>query len=102
MWVVLQLYCDRALAAAAGRRAYCAGTGAGQVSGADVVAGAGLIDKLNQIITKLNNGQTAQACLQLTAFINQVNGLISDKTLSPAIGQSLITAANNIKANVGC
>jgi hypothetical protein len=63
--------------------------------------GAGLTDKLNEVITKLNNGQTGPACLELNAFINQVNGFINGGTLS-ANGQSLITAANNIKTKIGC
>ena len=64
--------------------------------------GAGLIAKLNGVIAKYNGGQTGAACNQLGAFINQVNGLIGAGALSPAQGQALITAANNIEANLGC
>ena len=66
------------------------------------VQGAGLTDKLNEVIAKLNIGQRAAACLQLNAFISQVNGLVKPSGLSQAQGQALITAANNIKANIGC
>jgi len=64
--------------------------------------GAGLIAKLHGVIAKYNGGQTGAACNQLGAFINQVNGLIGAGALSPAQGQALITAANNIEANLGC
>jgi hypothetical protein len=64
--------------------------------------GAGLSDKLNEIITKLNQGQTGAACAQLNAFINQVNGYINAGVLTPAQGQALINAANSLKTNIGC
>ena len=64
--------------------------------------GAGLIDKLEGVLAKVNGGQTGAACNQLKAFINQVNGFISAGALSAEQGQALITAANNIKAQIGC
>jgi len=64
--------------------------------------GAGLTDKLNETITKLNQGQKGAACNQLSSFIAQVNALIGGNALTSAQGQALISAANNIKANLGC
>ena len=64
--------------------------------------GAGLITKLNGVIAKLNSGQTRAACNQFNAFINQVNAFVNSGALSPEQGQALITAANNIRAQIGC
>lgn len=48
--------------------------------------GAGLIDKLNEVIAKLDQGQTGAACDQLSSFINQVNAFINDSSLTQAQG----------------
>ena len=64
--------------------------------------GDGLIDKLNQVIAKLDNNQTGAACNQLNSFINQVNAFISNGSLTQAQGQALINAANAAKTNLGC
>jgi len=64
--------------------------------------GAGLIDKINQTIVKLDSGQTAAACNQLNSFINQVNAFISSGALTSSQGQSLIDGANGLKADIGC
>jgi len=64
--------------------------------------GSGLIDKLNQVATKLDANQTGAACNQLSAFITQVQGFINSHVLTQAEGQSLINAANAIKTNLGC
>ena len=64
--------------------------------------GAGLIDKINQVIAKLDQDQTGAACNQLNAFISQVNAFISSHALTPSKGQPLIDGANGIKANIGC
>lgn len=61
-----------------------------------------LINKLDQVIKKLDGGQTSAACGQLGAFINQVNADIGNGTLTAAQGQALINAANAIRANIGC
>ena len=63
---------------------------------------AGLIDKLNQIIAKLNNGQPGLACNQLSAFINQVKGFVNSGVLTPTQGQALINPASAIKTQIGC
>jgi len=52
--------------------------------------------KLNAAIQQLNKGKTHTAINQLQAFINQVNAFINAGILSPADGQALIDAANNI------
>ena len=59
--------------------------------------GAGLIDKLNQVLIKLAANQTGAACNQMSSFINQVNALINNGALTQAQGQALINAANAIK-----
>jgi len=64
--------------------------------------GAGLIAKLNGVMAKFNAGQTRAACNQLNAFINQVTAFVNSGTLSPEQGQGLMTAANNIRARIGC
>ena len=62
----------------------------------------GLIDKLEQIRNKMDNGQTGAACNQLASFINQVNALTRNGSLTASQGQALIDAANNTKGIVGC
>jgi hypothetical protein len=64
--------------------------------------GDALINKLEQVISKLDNDQTGAACNQLDAFINQVNAFINDGSLTPGQGQALIDATNAIKAGIGC
>jgi hypothetical protein len=64
--------------------------------------GAGLIDKINQAIVKLDSDQAAAACNQLNSFINQVNAFISSGSLTSSQAQSLIDGANGIKADIGC
>jgi hypothetical protein len=64
--------------------------------------GAGLTDKLNSIISKLNNGQTGPACKQLSAFSAQVQGFVNSGALTPAQGQALIDAAAAVKSQIGC
>jgi hypothetical protein len=61
-----------------------------------------LLNKINQVIAKLDAGQTNAACGQLGAFINNVNALINNHSLTQAQGQALIDAANAIKASNGC
>ena len=64
--------------------------------------GAGLIDKLQQVRSKIDNGQTVAACNQLGSFINQVNAFVNSSSLTTSQGQALITATNAIKASLGC
>ena len=61
--------------------------------------GAGLSDKLAEVIAKLNQEQTNAACSQLNSFINQVNAL---PALTTAQRQALITAASALRTNIGC
>lgn len=63
--------------------------------------GDGLKTKLYEIIEKLQKGNINAACNQLDAFINQLNALIP-RSLTPQQGAELITAANNLKAKIGC
>jgi len=61
-----------------------------------------LINKLEQVIDKLDKGQTNAACGQLGSFINQANADINNGSLTAAQGQALINAANAIKTSIGC
>ena len=64
--------------------------------------GAGLINKLEEVRAKRDSGQSSSACNQLNAFINQVNSLIKNHSLTQAQGQVLIEAVNTLKTNLGC
>jgi hypothetical protein len=59
----------------------------------------GLLAKLEQIIDKLDSNNTAAACNQLGAFINQVEGLIANGNLPAGEGQPILDYANNINSN---
>ena len=59
--------------------------------------GAGLLDKIQQASAKIEAGQTAAACNQLSSFINQVNGFIGNGTLTPSQGQPLIDGSERNK-----
>jgi len=58
---------------------------------------AGLIAKLEQIRSKIDNGQTRAANNQLGAFINQVKAFVNNGSLTASQGQALIDAANAIR-----
>jgi hypothetical protein len=62
--------------------------------------GNALLNKLNQAITKLDQGHPQTAANQLQAFINQVNAFIAAGLLAPAEGQPLIEAANEVIASL--
>jgi hypothetical protein len=74
------------------------------VAGGDLAANKAnpLITKLEQVLAKLEDGQTAAACGQLDAFINQVNAYITNGTITAAEGQALIDAVNAVRADLGC
>jgi YVTN family beta-propeller protein len=61
-----------------------------------------LITKLNQVLSKLDVGQTGAACNQLNAFANQVDAYVNSHTLTQAEGQALTDAVNAIKSDLGC
>ena len=61
-----------------------------------------LVNKLAQIMAKLNQGQTAAACNQLQAFINQVNAFKNSGALPANKAQALINAAQAIRNQLGC
>jgi hypothetical protein len=61
-----------------------------------------LINKLNQVIAKLDGNQTGAACNQLSSFISQAQAFINSGALTQAQEQSLINAAKAIKTNLGC
>lgn len=61
-----------------------------------------LITKLDQVLNKLNGGQTSAACGQSGAFLNQLNADIGNGTLTPTEGQPLLDAVNAFRASLGC
>jgi hypothetical protein len=63
---------------------------------------AGLTDKLQAIIEKLNQGKSRPACNQFNAFINQVQAFIGNGILPESVGQSLIDAAQAARTQIGC
>ena len=63
--------------------------------------GGSLNAKLNGILAAINAGQTANACTQLNAFINEVNAQ-KGKKISVSDASALIAAAENVKTAIGC
>jgi hypothetical protein len=61
-----------------------------------------LITKLEQVSAKLAGEQTADACDQLGALINQLNAYVNNGNLTAVQGQELIDATNTLKVNIGC
>lgn len=64
--------------------------------------GAGLLTKLNDAITSLDNDQPRDACKQLSAFAKQVTASIKARKLDAQIGQELIQATTSIRTLIGC
>ena len=61
--------------------------------------------KLTKTIDKLGGNQSpdiSKACKELDGFIKETNKLESKGKLTPVKSSSLITAANNIKTEIGC
>ena len=59
------------------------------------------INQLHSVLADLNAGNTAQACGDLTGFINHVRAQ-SGKELTPAQASQLIAAAKQIQADLAC
>jgi hypothetical protein len=62
----------------------------------------GLLSKLNQALSSINNGQTQSACGKLSDFVTQVKNYIDNGTLTSAQGQPWINSANNVRNTIGC
>lgn len=58
--------------------------------------GIGLMDKLNQIVSKIENSNLRPAINQLKAFENQVSGLMRANAITIEEGNELIEAADSI------
>jgi len=73
----------------------------------DLLVGSGNIDgettalmnKLDQILSKFNSGNTTPACNQLDAFVNQINSLVNNGTLIQAEAQPILDTAAQITLN---
>jgi hypothetical protein len=61
-----------------------------------------IINKLFEVLSKLNQGQNGAACNQMGAVINQLNSFIKSGTLTPSQGQTLIDSALSVKTSIGC
>lgn len=64
--------------------------------------GDALISKLENVIAKLDKGNTGAACNQLGAFTNQINAYVNAGILTPEEGQGLIDAVTPISSATGC
>ena len=73
------------------------------VNGFTIASGlkASLVDQLQTVLADLQANNTAQACLDLTSFINHVKAQ-SGKGLTTSQATQLLTAATRIKAVLGC
>ena len=63
--------------------------------------GGSLDTKLQQILANINSGNISGACVNLAAFISEVQAQ-SGKKISPSDATALIQAAETIKAASGC
>ncbi len=73
------------------------------VQGLSIASGlkASLVDQLQTVLADLQANNTAQACLDLTSFINHVKAQ-SGKGLTTSQATQLLTAATRIKAVLAC
>ena len=62
----------------------------------------GLISKLNDALSAINNNKPNIACPKLNDFVNSVGNLISHGDLTPALGNAWISSANNVRNTIGC
>jgi hypothetical protein len=61
-----------------------------------------LLADLNAALNSVNNGNLATACNQVGVFIHNVQTLARRSKLTQAQGQSLIAAASQLRAALGC
>lgn len=62
----------------------------------------GLTAKLTAVIESLNQGSTTDACNQLAAFVNQMNGLVRAHKLTPEAAQDLSYTMGVVRTMTGC
>jgi len=62
----------------------------------------GLLAKLSSALQGLNNGQTNVACNKLSEFINNVQNLVSQGSLTSTTGNAWISSANHVRNTIGC
>jgi mevalonate kinase len=61
-----------------------------------------LLPKLQRALRQLSMGKTREACHHLKSFIREVNNKLNSKQISAAQANQLLTAANRIRAVLGC
>jgi hypothetical protein len=61
-----------------------------------------LVSKLEDARARLSAGQTTATCSAMKAFVNAVNDKLKGKSITPAQATQLLTAANRIRAVLGC
>jgi len=62
----------------------------------------GLLAKLSAALQGVNNGQTNVACNKLSEFVNSVQVLINNGSLSATTGNAWINSANHVRNTIGC
>jgi hypothetical protein len=65
-------------------------------------SGNALLASLRTALSSLNRGNANAACGQLAAFVGKVQSLTQQRQLSQANGQALVSAANDLRATLGC
>ena len=61
-----------------------------------------LVSKLEDARTHVAAGRTSSACSTMQAFINAVNDKLKSKSITSAQATQMLTAANRIRAVLGC
>jgi hypothetical protein len=62
----------------------------------------GLLAKLNAALDGINQGKTNVACNKLSDFINSVENLVSNGSISAVQGNAWIDSANHVRNTIGC
>ena len=62
----------------------------------------GLLAKLNAALDAINQGKQNVACNKLSEFVNSVNTLIGNGSLTAAQGNAWISSANHVRNTIGC
>jgi len=62
----------------------------------------GLLAKLSAALQAINSGQTNVACNKLSEFINNVQNLVSQGSLTSTTGNAWISSANHVRNTIGC
>ena len=64
--------------------------------------GKSLTNKVALASSQYASGDVAGACVTLTGYVNQVNGLLTAKKLTSTTANALVTQATALKTQIGC